>query len=185
MPATRVTTRAALLSRVVAPLDPIPDDEALDAEFEMFFSAHHDDVLRSLDTMLTDHEAAVDATQDAFIKAHARWSTIRTYEVPQAWVRRIAINASRDRMRSERRRRNREVTTEATSEPAPADRLVADAGVRELLDQLPPRQREVAELFYVEDRSVEEIAAHLGLSTGTVKSQLSEARARLRRSHQG
>jgi len=165
-------------------LDPSRDDEALDAEFEMFFSAHHDDVLRSLDAMLTDHEAAVDATQDAFIKAHARWSTIRTYDAPQAWVRRIAINASRDRMRSERRRRDREATTEAASEPAPADRLVADAGVRELLGELSPRQREVAELFYVEDRSVEEIAAHLGLSAGTIKSQLSEARTRLRRAHE-
>ena len=174
----------ALLSQLVAPLDPTPHDEALDAEFVMFFSAHHDDVLRSLDAMLPDHEAAVDATQDAFIKAHARWSTIRTYDAPQAWVRRIAINASRDRLRSERRRRDREATTEATSEPAPVDRLVADAGVRELLDELPPRQRQVAELYYVEDRSVDEIAAHLVLSTGTVKSQLSEARASLRRAHQ-
>lgn len=166
-------------------LDPTPDDRALDAEFETFFLAHHDEVLRSLDGMLADHEAAVDATQDAFIRAHARWSTIRTYEAPQAWVRRIAINASRDRMRSERRRRDREVTAHATAEPSPTDRLVADAGVQELLDGLAPRQREVAELFYVKDRSVDEIAEQLGLSPGTVKSQLSEARVRLRRAHGG
>ncbi len=121
-------------------LDPTPDDRALDAEFETFFLAHHDEVLRSLDGMLADHEAAVDATQDAFIRAHARWSTIRTYEAPQAWVRRIAINASRDRMRSERRRRDREVTAHATAEPSPTDRLVADAGVQELLDGLAPRR---------------------------------------------
>ena len=86
-------------------------------EFEVFFLEHHDDALRSLDAILNDHEAAVDATQDAFIKAHARWSVIRTYDAPQAWVRRIAINASRDRLRSERRRRDRETRVDPVDEP--------------------------------------------------------------------
>lgn len=156
----------------------------MDAEFEAFFIAHHDEVLRSLGGILGDHEAAVDATQDAFIKAHARWSTIRSYDAPQAWVRRIAINASRDQMRSERRRRNREAVTDPRTQEPAFDRLEADAGVQELLDGLPKRQREVAALFYVDDRSVDEIAEWLNVSVGTVKSQLSEARVRLRRTHQ-
>jgi RNA polymerase sigma-70 factor (ECF subfamily) len=168
----------------VAPPDRTPDIE-FDAEFEIFFVTHHDDVLRSLDSILGDHEAAVDATQDAFIKAHARWSVIRTYDAPQAWVRRIAINASRDRMRSERRRRDRETLVDPVDESAASDPIVADAGIRALLDELPTRQREVAALFYVNDCSVDEIARRLELSVGTVKSQLSDARERLRRSHQG
>jgi len=163
--------------------DPTPANE-FDAEFEVFFLEHHDDTLRSLDAILNDHEAAVDATQDAFIKAHARWSVIRTYDAPQAWVRRIAINASRDRLRSERRRRDRETRVDPVDEPPASDPIVADAGIQALLDDLPTRQREIAALFYVNDCSVDEIARRLALSVGTVKSQLSEARDRLRRSHQ-
>jgi len=59
-----------------------------------------------------------------------------------------------------------------------------DVGARALLDGLPARQREVATRFYIDDRSIEQIAAELGVSAGTVKSQLSDARAHLRRQHQ-
>jgi RNA polymerase sigma-70 factor, ECF subfamily len=173
--------------------DPSTDDGPatdLEADFAAFFAAHHDAVLRSLTaTAGNDHDAAVDAVQDAFIKAHARWSTIRTYDQPEAWVRRIAINTSRDRRRSDRRRRDREVSVDATvtarADVADTERIDADAAMAELLGELPGRQREIASLYYVDDRSVEEVAATLGISAGTVKSQLAEARARLRRTHQG
>ena len=55
--------------------------------------------------------------------------------------------------------------------------------VRALLDQLPQRQREVARLFYVDDRSVDDIARQLDVTSGTVKSYLAEARDRLRQAH--
>ena len=169
-----------------------PDDGTgtdLEAEFEAFFATHHDAVLRSLTAAAgNNHDAAVDATQDAFIKAHARWSTIRTYDQPEAWVRRIAINTSRDRRRSDRRRRDREAAVEATDAVrggiAGTEDIDADAAMREMLDELPARQREIAASYYVDDHSVDAIADALGISAGTVKSQLAEARARLRRSRQ-
>lgn len=167
-------------SQLVVPRSDQQSAAELEAEFEQFFVAQYDSILRTLDALTGDHEAAVDATQDAFIKTHARWSVIRTYDAPDAWVRRIAINVSRDRMRSERRRRDREATLEVASEPSTADRFEADAIVSELLDRLPHRQREVATLFYVEDRSVDDIARQLAVSSGTVKSYLAEARERLR-----
>ena len=173
--------------------DAFSDDgsgNGLEAEFEAFFTTHHDAVLRSLTAVTgNDHDAAVDATQDAFIKAHARWSTIRTYDQPEAWVRRIAINTSRDRRRSDRRRRDREVAVDARAavraDSVGTEGIDADAAMGEMLDELPARQREIASMYYVDDRSVEEIADSLGISAGTVKSQLAEARARLRRSHRG
>ena len=189
-----VTSLRAILSTSVSHDDPSPDGGSgadLEAEFEAFFAAHHDAVLRSLTASAgNDHDAAVDATQDAFIKAHARWSTIRTYDQPESWVRRIAINTSRDRRRSDQRRRDREAAVDVTAAVVHADiagteRVDADAAIGELLDELPARQREIAALYYVDDRSVDEIADELGISAGTVKSQLAEARARLRRAHQG
>ncbi len=152
--------------------------------FEQFFTLEHDRVLRSIEGLVGNHEIAVDATQDAFIKAHLHWQTVRTYDSPAAWVRRTAINASRDQQRSEKRRRDREATVLASDVDSRTDgpgHIVSDDAANELLRQLADGQREVATMFYVEDRSVDHIATALGVSVGTVKSQLSEARRRLRR----
>lgn len=160
-----------------------PDDD----EFERFFTAEYDGLLRSIEATIGDRETAVDATQDAFIKAHMNWAEIRTYQSPAAWVRRTAINASRDRQRSERRRRDREATVVASdvaNSIGGSEGVEADASARHLLAQLSGGQREIATMFYVHDLRVEDIAVALGLSTGTVKSQLSEARHRLRQLNQ-
>ncbi|MGE5211177.1 MAG: RNA polymerase sigma factor [Acidobacteriota bacterium] len=152
----------------------------LDDEFERFFLANYDAVLRVLVVTTGDRERATDATQEAFIRAYARWSKIRGYESPAGWVRRVALNASRDSYRSDRRRRRREETLPAGTETSGADRFHAESAAYEMLQVLPDRQREVATLFYVDDRSVAEIAAILEVNEGTVKSHLSDARERLR-----
>jgi len=54
-----------------------PGDDEFDEfedEFERFFVNAYDDVLRSLVGTLGDREAAVDAAQEGFIKAHANWA---------------------------------------------------------------------------------------------------------------
>jgi RNA polymerase sigma-70 factor (ECF subfamily) len=48
-----------------------------------------------------------------------------------------------------------------------------------LLAELPARQRMIVTLYYADDRSIEEIADLLDVATGTVKSALGKARARL------
>jgi len=150
------------------------------ASFGEFFAANHESVLHAVAASIGDREAADDATQDAFIKAHARWSTLRSYEAPEAWVRRVAINISRDRLRSDRRRRDREFATGRDVAPDVTEAFEADIGASQLLAELTPRQREIARLFYVEDRSIEEIAGGLDLDPGTVKFHLARARDRLR-----
>jgi RNA polymerase sigma-70 factor (ECF subfamily) len=149
-------------------------------DFEAFFVTNYDSVLATLITITGDRERAVDATQEAFIKASARWSKVGSYDMPAAWVRRAAINASRDGWRSDRRRRRREAPNVAGPVPSPADDVADHAAVAELLACLPRRQREAATLFYVEDRSVTETAHILGVSDGTIKSQLADARERMR-----
>lgn len=155
-----------------------------DDTFEQFFTLEHDRVLRSIQGVVGNHEIAVDATQDAFIKAHLHWQTVAACDSPVAWVRRTAINASRDLQRSDRRRRDREAKTpvsDTANLTVGPDHIDSADAAHDLLRQLSPRQREVATMFYVDDRSVDDIATALGVSAGTVKSQLSEARQRLRR----
>jgi RNA polymerase sigma factor (sigma-70 family) len=60
------------------------------------------------------------------------------------------------------------------------DRITGQRVVIRALAQLPVRQRQVVELRYFEDLSVEQTAQILGATTGTVKSYTSRALARLR-----
>ena len=123
-------------------------------------------------------QAAADAVQEAFVKAHLRWGRISKYDDPIGWVRRVAINHVRDDHRRSGRKRlaisrlGREddgsVTTPEIDE---FDRLLA---------LLPKQQRAVTALFYVEGLSIEEIAVALGIASGTVKSHLHDARNGLR-----
>jgi RNA polymerase sigma factor (sigma-70 family) len=154
--------------------------KAFDQEFEAFFVRHFEQIVNSLTVITGDRDRATDATQEAFIKAYARWTKIRTYDVPAAWVRRIAINASRDTRRSERRRARREKTHLAAPHVFPSNDVVGLDFAQRILAELPRRQREVATLFYLDDLSVNEIAKTLDVSAGTVKSHLAEARERLR-----
>jgi RNA polymerase sigma-70 factor, ECF subfamily len=151
-----------------------------DLEFEQFFLDNYDSVCTVLVLTTGDRERATDAAQEAFIKAYARWSKIRTYDSPAAWVRRVAINASRDSKRSEVRRRRREQATTNGDESVHTDLYGSESTAHSLLDELPRRQREAAMLYYVDDRSVTEIAQILKLNEGTVKYHLSQARERLR-----
>lgn len=154
-----------------------------DADFNHFFLANYDPLVRALTAMTGDRERASDCVQEAFIRAYARWGRVRRYQNPKFWVRRVAINLMRDANRSESRRKGREERTQASSVasvPAPPDSVVADINLLELLESLTPQQRAVAALFYVEDLPINEIAGSLELSTGAVKFHLNQARNSLR-----
>lgn len=154
-----------------------------DPEFDRFFLRHYDGLVRSLTAITGDRERADDCVQEAFIRAFARWRRIRRYDNPATWVRRVAINLSRDADRSEKRRRRREDNDrmgEARGAESSVDAVAADLYLVDLLQRLTQQQRVVAALFYIEDISVAEIAESLGLTTGAVKFHLNKARGGLK-----
>jgi RNA polymerase sigma-70 factor (ECF subfamily) len=153
------------------------------SEFDQFFLAHYDGIVRSVTFVCGDRERAADATQEAFIRAFGRWTRVRRYGNPAAWVRHIAINVSRDEHRSVSRRVRREALVDAplTEMPGPdaADRLDSSPAL-DSLRALPERQRSIAALYYLDDLSVADISETLDIAEGTVRFHLSQARARLR-----
>jgi RNA polymerase sigma factor (sigma-70 family) len=79
------------------------------------------------------------------------------------------------------RQPRREEAVPIDDETSTIDRYAADTVATDLLRDLPTRQREVATLFYVDDRTVAEIAMILRVNEGTVKYHLSHARDGLRK----
>lgn len=153
------------------------------SEFEQFFVANYEPLVRSLAAITGDREMARDCVQDAFVKASARWRKIRRYDNPTTWVRRVAINRSHDLQRSDQRRGRRERRVSDRPDVHVDDgATLVDGSIQltELLQGLPDRQRTAVALFYVEDLPITEIAAILGISVGAVKFHLSKAREALR-----
>lgn len=115
---------------------------------------------------------AEDAVQDALLATWTRGDDPDSYT---AWVTTVALNRARSatrRLRAEQRAVDR-----LPAAPAPEDAVVAD--VARALTRLSLRQRQVTVLRYWLDLDVAAIARVLGVSDGTVKTQLSRARAAL------
>lgn len=167
---TSMMNNVALLRRV-------PEDTSVD-EFHSLFAATYPSVVRTVWFVVHDHEVAEEVAQDAFIELHRHWAKVGSYDQPALWVRRVAIRkAQREAARAAKRSRLERAAT--------GPMLVDDAPQlpdRELLDAirtLPPRQRAVLVLFYLEDRPMEEVADLVGCSTSTGFVQLHQARRRL------
>jgi RNA polymerase sigma factor (sigma-70 family) len=127
----------------------------------------------------TDLTEAQDVVQEAFARALARPRGLTDVDVPEAWLRTVAINVVR------RRWRRRQVLDNILLRDRPVTAFVADAPGPERADlqaalaRLPRSYREVVVLHYLADLAVDEVAQLLGVPIGTVKSRLSRGRAAL------
>jgi RNA polymerase sigma-70 factor (sigma-E family) len=151
--------------------------------FEEFVSASSARLFTMAMLLCGQHRAeAEDLLQGVLERAYRRWARICLGGDPERYVRAMLANASVDRWR--RLGRRPEVPSEpATVGPSVPDQaaIVADRDqLVRALAQLPPRQRAVIVLRYLEDLSEAQTSAVLGCSEGTVKSQASRALARLR-----
>jgi RNA polymerase sigma-70 factor (ECF subfamily) len=141
--------------------------------------------------ILGDADEASDVLQDVFVLLFRKIHRFRARSYFAAWVYRITVNVSLDRLRARRRQ-------PAATLPADALDLAQDSGagslperaavsrdlehhVRAALRSLSPRLRIVVVLRYLEGLSYQDIAEILDCSLGTVKSRLNRAHSVLRR----
>ena len=131
---------------------------------DMLFRAHYARLVRALTLVSGSREAAADAVQEAFVKAHLHWSRIGRYDDPVGWIRRIAINRLRDdHRRSIRKQRAVDrLAAEPMTMDAPDD-TTHDADLQWMLAQLPNQQRLALALFYVDELTVAEVARAMRL----------------------
>ncbi|MCK8677827.1 MULTISPECIES: SigE family RNA polymerase sigma factor [Streptomyces] len=148
--------------------------------FEEYVRARQDALLRSARRLVPDPIDAQDLLQTALVRTYGRWDGIADKALADAYLRRVMINTRTEWWRA---RKLEEVPTEQLPE-APVDDATEQHADRALLMDvlkvLAPKQRSVVVLRHWEQMSTEETAAALGMSTGTVKSTLHRALARLR-----
>jgi RNA polymerase sigma-70 factor (sigma-E family) len=158
-------------------------DAAADAEFSDFMHGRWSQLVRLGYGLTGDRQLAEDLAQTAFAKAYASWGRVRRADNPDAYLRRIVVNANSTRFRKVR---VDEVLTAAVPEIVAAADEADGRGEREALMaalmSLPYGQRAAVVLRYWLDLSEAETAAILGCSVGNVKSQASRALAKLRTS---
>jgi RNA polymerase sigma-70 factor (sigma-E family) len=164
-----------------------------DASFEHFVADCADRLLLSAVLLVGgDWAAGEDLLQGAFERTYRHWDRMNDPK-PEAYVRRALVNAATSRWRGLRARVDEVpllVDGEWTADPAdagagdPADRLATHEALIRALRALPPRQRAVLVLRYFDDLPEADVAAILGCTVGTVRSQASRGLAKLRDSRQ-
>ena len=140
------------------------------------------DAYRLARAILLDDGEAEDAVQEAALSAWRRQGSLRDAGKFDAWFDRILVNQCRDQLRKRRRAvqlASPSVGFEATAAPPETG---TDADLDRALAALDVDHRAVVVMRYWQDRTVDDIAARLGIPAGTVKSSLHHAMKSLRTS---
>ncbi len=149
----------------------------LGADFDDFYASTCRRVIGQVYAMIGDIGEAEDAVQEAFTRAWQRWSTLREYSDPEAWVRTVAYRAAVSSWRKAVNRltahRRHGAATEVP-ELGPEHVVLVQA-----MRKLPADQRRVVVLHHLVGLPVEQIARETGTAVGTVKSRLARGRRAL------
>lgn len=165
----------ALLARIGA-----GDQTALQA----LYARHSVGIFRFVARMLRDDAKAEDVVSEVFIDV---WKTAARFEARSAvgtWLLTIARNKAISALR---RRRDQELDEDAASaipdasdDPEVRMQKLGKADLlRQCITRLSAEHREVIDLVYYHEKSVEEVAAIAGIPEGTVKTRMFHARKRL------
>lgn len=152
-------------------------DAAAERDFEAFVAGSGPRLLRTAVLLVGDRQYAEDLVQVALERTARRWSRLRG--VPEAYARVVLVHLVVDRRRL---RRPQEVPLEVDVVGGcdPGELVAVRTALLQGLRQLPPRQRAVVVLRYIDGCSEAETAQALGIGVGTVKSSAHRGLERLR-----
>ncbi len=145
-------------------------DASTPVTFSELYAQEFVPMVRMATLMTGRSEPARDIVQEAFVRLHVKWSSVRH---PSAYVRRSVVNGCKSYHRREGRRRRDDSLAERAAH-LEIDHTLAT------LDCLSHRQRAVVILKFYEDRSEAEIADIVGCRPGSVGPTLQRALAKLR-----
>jgi RNA polymerase sigma-70 factor (ECF subfamily) len=144
---------------------------------EQLLDRYEQRVFRMAVMMLRDAGRAEEVTQDVFFKL---WRALPSFDGRAAlstWLYTIARNTCLSAVRAESYRRT--TPLDEGSEPSVTNAAPVTIELEQYLARLPEIQREVITLFYLQEKSIRDVARMLDLPEGTVKSHLHRARRAL------
>ena len=157
---------------------PVP---ARDEAMLGLFDEHYLPLCRLAFVILGNHALAEEIVMEALLKTFSGWGRLRDPSRADIYLRRVVINLARSKIRRRtlERRTNESMAREPRGGLVDLDARETTAVVWAAVRELPERQRAAVVLRYYEDLPVAQVAEILDCSVGTVKSQLSKARAKL------
>lgn len=133
---------------------------------------------------IAGHGDAEEITQEVFLRAFRGIATFRGESQLSTWLYRLAVNAALTHAGKTARRQRYHAGEDAlqnlSAEPAHESDPLLRERLSQAMSELPPGYRAVLVLHDIEGLEHEEIGTILGVRTGTSKSQLHKARARMR-----
>jgi len=151
------------------------------ARFDDFYASEYRDVVGLAYVLSGSWWVAEDLAQEAFLAAHRNWDRIAAYEQPEAWVRRVAANLAVSAFRRRAAEAKALARVALRQEPMVTELSEDDAEFWRAVRSLPRRQAQAVSLYYLEDRSIAEVAEILDMAQGTVKKHLHDGRRSLAR----
>ena len=147
--------------------------------FELFFEGERRRLFRALYVLTGSVQESEEIAQDAFLKVWERWARVGAMDDPVGYLYRTALNLFRSRFRRIVRATRTTFSSERSTDPyAAAD--AHDAVVR-ALRTMSPRQRDAVVLVDLLDRTNEEAASLMRVTTSTIRSLVSEAHKSMRK----
>ena len=160
--------------------------------YTALYEATAQEVYRSIHAMVRSEELTLDLQQEVYIQAFSHLDQLQDPEKLIPWLRAIAVNCTRFALRrqtpvlfSELEDGDGPALPElADEDPAHAPELDLERRenarlLREILDSLTASQRLLVGMYYYEQMPVGQIARDLGVSPGTVKTQLYRSRKKI------
>jgi RNA polymerase sigma-70 factor (ECF subfamily) len=146
------------------------------------YQAHSRRVYAVVRRLAGDDDLAADLSQDAWVRAFERLHLYRGEAAFGTWMHRLATNVALNRLRRRTQRPDVEASAVGMrTHVKPSDEAVMSRRVlSDALDKLPDGYRRVLVMHDVEGWTHDEIGKSLGIASGTSKSQLHKARARMR-----
>ncbi len=153
---------------------------AIPGEFDRFFRAHHGLVFRTAYRITGNAADAEDVSQIVFLRLFRREENALVLENEESYLRRAAINAALDVIRSRQSDRTVELP-DLPAEPAHDDPRELRHALGRAVAQLKPRPAEIFALRFLEGFSNPQIARMLGISQVLVAVIVHRARQQLRK----